>query len=122
MFSCLRDKLITALILKHPDFWRTNYILHTNASNVGVASVLSQKQARRKPENGAPTSTKINLEEAEEEEVIISYASRHLKDSPFLHCSFFPRLSIIFMTLSVIGISVNFLRVTFLPVESDRNL
>ena len=45
-----------------------------------------------------------------------------LKDRPLLHRSFLPKLFTLLMTLSVIGISVNFLRVTFFPVVSDRNL
>ena len=62
-FQFLKKCLTHPPILRYPNFSR-EFLIHTDASGYGVGSVLSQK----------------HIEDGEEKEVVIAYASRHLND------------------------------------------
>ena len=80
-FICTKSYLITNPILGFPDFTR-EFIIYTDASGYGVGAVLAQMQTLpHDVEITADNSTSIqpNIKKGERE-VVIAYASRHLKD------------------------------------------
>jgi len=72
-FQCLKKSLISAPLLRYPDFSKP-FTIFTDASGHGAAGILSQTQTIvTKNERGEKTT--------EEAEVVIAYTSKHLTET-----------------------------------------